>query len=105
MIEPMVVRHAVIPGRLQKAALGDLGHAPPEIRQRFGCALAPANGETVRQHYRVHGAGTGRAHPVDLETRLLEQPLENAPAESAVGAAALKREIDKLCVRHQAMRC
>ena len=41
-------------------------------------------------------AGRGAGYGLDREPGLLEQPVEHAPGESAVGAAALQREVDQL---------
>ena len=40
----------------------------------------------------VHRAGAGSADGDDLESRLLQQPVEHAPGEGTVRAAALKRD-------------
>jgi hypothetical protein len=43
----------------------------------------------MHEHRRVHGAGRGAGNAVDLQPRLFEQPIEHAPGEGAVRAAAL----------------
>ena len=44
----------------------------------------------------VHRAGRGGGDALDLDVVVLEQPVERAPGEGAVRAAALQREVDDL---------
>jgi hypothetical protein len=48
----------------------------------------------------VHRAGAGRADAIDLESRLLEQPIQHAPGEGAVSASTLKRKVGGLDLRN-----
>ncbi len=66
----------------------------PESIERLARALCPAGGVALRQHHGVQGAGTGAAEPFDDDALILEQPVEHAPGERAMRAAALQREID-----------
>ena len=100
MLEPMVAGGPVVPRGLQTAPLCQARDPLPEVRERGRRARAPTDGETVGEHDRVHSAGTGRADAVDLEPRLLHEPVEHAPGEGAMGAAALQREIGELGFRH-----
>ena len=65
----------------------------PEVRERAHSPLASADGETVGKHDGVHGAGTRRADAVDLEPRLFQEPVENAPGKGAMSPSALQRKI------------
>jgi hypothetical protein len=55
--------------------------------------LAPTRGEAVRRHRRVHRARRGAGDAVDFEPGLLQQPVDRAPGEGAMCAAALQREV------------
>ena len=93
----MVVNLALGRGRLRRAEQGgEPRNALPEILERLACALAPPDGEPVGHCHRVHRAGARRAHSLHLDARLLEQPVEHAPCERAMGAAALESQIDVL---------
>src|ERR1700731_2340133 len=68
----------------------------PELRKaRSGCLRSAAN-ETIVQHDGVDGASRCAGDPVDLQPAVLEQSIEHAPGERAMGTAALEREIDAL---------
>src|SRR3984893_19380670 len=68
----------------------------PELRKaRSGCLRSAAN-ETIVQHDGVDGASRCAGNPVDLQPAVLEQLIEHAPGERAMGTAALEREIDAL---------
>ena len=71
-----------------------LRHALPEGGERRACSFGAAIGVAVGQHGGVHGAGRGAGDAVDLEPRLFQQPVEHAPGEGAVRAAALQGEVD-----------
>jgi hypothetical protein len=49
----------------------------------------------IDQHRGVHRAGGRPGNAVDSQPLLLEEPVQHAPGERPVGAAALKRKIDK----------
>ena len=71
-----------------------LVHGLPDAAQ-LGARRPPVAAEqTGRERDGVDGAGTRRADPADLELLVLEQPIEHAPGEGAVRAAALKSKID-----------
>src|SRR6516162_510383 len=63
-----------------------------EAAARFGWATRHAVGEC----HRIHGAGAGAADGLDANSLVLEELVENTPGESAVGAAALQGEFDRL---------
>src|SRR5262249_29731943 len=44
----------------------------------------------------VHGAGARGADAFERDALVFEQPVEYAPGEGAVGAAALQRQVDRL---------
>lgn len=52
------------------------------------------------EHDGVHGAGTRRADAVDREPRLLQEPVQDAPGEGAMGTPALQRKIGNSRLRH-----
>ena len=69
----------------------------PQNRARVARASGrPAAGQAVGEGDAVHGAGAGAADAGDLEPAVLEQPVEHAPGEGAVRAAALQRQVDPL---------
>src|SRR5262249_49948278 len=57
---------------------------------------APAAGEPIGQHDRIHRSRRRARHSFDLEAAVLEQLVEYPPSESAMGAAPLQRETDRL---------
>ena len=61
--------------------------------QKRSSVPARARGATFRhamgQRHRVHGAGAGAADALDLDALVLQEAIEHAPGERAVGAAAL----------------
>ena len=77
----------------QRAEQSHPGHATPEALKRAEGALGPAYGMTIGQHRPVHGAGRGAGDAVDPQPWLLEQPIQHAPGERAMRAAALQRQI------------
>ena len=78
----------------ERAETRRLRDALPERGERRARAFGPAIGVAVGKHRGVHGAGRGAGNAVDLEVRLLQQPIEHAPREGAVRAPALQREVD-----------
>ena len=70
-------------------------HALPELLERDPRLRGPAFGQPVGHHYRVHRAGGGAGDAVEHQPAFLEQPVEDAPGECAVGAAALQSEVDR----------
>src|SRR5690606_40423921 len=70
------------------------GDRAPESRQRRARALAPAAHVAVDQHRRVHRPGRGAGNAFDLQPLLLEQAVEHAPGEGAMGTAALQGQVD-----------
>ena len=71
-------------------------HRPPEIGEPLARLFAPAAGEPIGQHDRIHRSRRRARHSFDLEAAILEQLVEYPPSESAMGAAPLQREIDRL---------
>ncbi len=92
----MAPQHAVEPARLQRRLHRRDADALPEPgERRLGAVAAPdriAGGEDRR----IHRAGAGRGNPLDVDPLLLEQAIEHAPGEGAMGPAALQGEIDRL---------
>ena len=72
-----------------------LGHALPVGVERCACARGSTLGPAVREHCGVHGARRRAGDGLDLQPRLLEQPVEHAPGEGAMRAAALQGEVDQ----------
>jgi len=73
----------------------------PEPGQAAASAFAAAAMRiAVGQHHRIDGAGAGAADGFDLQALVLQQAVERAPAEGAVGAAALQAEVDFLDDAH-----
>ena len=77
---------------LNSAAAGDPAPEAPPAHSR-----APWRRPciAVGQHRGVHGTGRGAGDAVDPQPWLFEQPVEHAPGEGAVRAAALQREVDQ----------
>src|ERR1700730_6142732 len=68
----------------------EAAHVLPVVRERlsrFGSAAAP---QPIGQNAGVHRAGARSADTNDLESWLLQQPVEHAPSERAVRAATLQ---------------
>jgi hypothetical protein len=87
---------------LDRREPGGVAGRAPEVRQRLAGLARTAAAMAVRKDDRVHRAGAGAADLGDDEARVLEQPVEHAPGQRAVGAAALQREIDRLrCARRR----
>ncbi len=68
----------------------------PEIGEPLARFIAPAARQPVGEQHGVDGAGGSAGDALDLQPPVVEQVIEHAPAERAVGAAALQREIDAL---------
>ena len=64
---------------------------PPKAHERLLCALAPCDGEAIGEYCGIHRAGARRADPIDRDPRFLEQSIQHAPGEGAMGATALER--------------
>jgi len=74
-------------GRHQFADLG------PEAGQGFTRACAPALEPAIRQDDGVHRAGTAAAQAFELHAFIVEQSIEHAPGECAMGATPLQRQV------------
>ncbi len=65
----------------------------PQVVERL-LALAEVAREAIGDHDRVDGAGAGAADRLDAEPVVFQQPVQHAPGEGAVGAAALESKGD-----------
>ena len=78
------------------------GRSPPRLaaRQKSASRLRASSGPPrASPSASMHGidrAGRRAGNALDLEPPVLEQMIEHAPGEGAVGAAALQRQIDAL---------
>ena len=63
----------------------------PQVQSRLRGTTAV---QPIGENPGIHGAGTGAADAHDFEAGLLQQPIEDAPCESAMRAAALQCERD-----------
>src|SRR5690606_5533556 len=72
-------------------------NALPEPAQRLTGTLAATLEEAVREHDGIHGTGTGAADAFETDARILQQRVERAPGEGAVGASALQGQVDGSC--------
>jgi len=79
---------------LERAELRRVRSLAPEGLERLARAVDAAARMPVHQHRRVHRAGGGARHALDLQPGFLEDAVEHAPGEGAMGAAALQREVD-----------
>ena len=57
---------------------------------------ASAGGQAIGEERGIQRAGARAAHALDLDALILEQPVEHAPRERAVRAAALQGEVQNL---------
>ena len=97
VVERVVVQHPVDRRGLQRRAW----RAAWLMRRQkpVSAVLAPvaaALGQAVGQHHRVHRPGAGGGDALERDALVLEQAVEHAPGEGAVGAAALQGEVDRL---------
>jgi putative ABC transport system substrate-binding protein len=99
MLQAVIVDQPVEPRRLNYALRSRFGKFSPEVCKRFPRGLAAADREAVGEHDSVHRAGARRADAIDLESRLLEQPIQHAPGKGAVSASTLKRKVGSLDLR------
>jgi len=67
-------------------------HAPPELLKPRSRLVLPAVDHACGHQHRVDRAGAGAADRVKGDVGLLQQPVEDAPGESAERAAALQGE-------------
>ena len=95
VIERPAAEHAVDRRALQRAERSGLGDPLPVGIERRACALRPRFRPTVGKYRGVHGAGRRSGNGIDPQPRLFEEPVEYAPREGTMGAAALKGEIDQ----------
>src|SRR5262245_30334514 len=80
-------------GRIGGKAWEPADILPVSLQGLFGFG-APTAVETVGQDGGIHRARTGAADAGDVELRLFEQPIQNAPGEGAMRAATLQRNRD-----------
>ena len=100
MLERARAGQLVEQARLQRAEGRGMADPPPEIGERLLRAALAAFGQAVGKHGGVHGAGAGRDHALEGQIVLVEQPVEHAPGEGAVRAAALQSEVDRPLAAH-----
>jgi hypothetical protein len=81
--------------RCRRAEARRLGHGAPEGLERRLRAVDAAVFHAAGHHRRVHRAGRRAGDAVDLQPRLLDQPVEHAPGERPVRAAALQGQVDQ----------
>jgi hypothetical protein len=93
--ERVIGADAVEPARLQRREDRRPTDALPEGGKRRLGAIAASGRKPVGEDGCVHRARAGRGNPLDLDPLLLEQPVEHAPGEGAMGAAALQRQVDR----------
>ena len=72
-----------------------LRDAAPEDLQRSAGAVVASFQISVGQRRGIHRAGRRAGNAVDPQPWLLEEPIQHAPREGAMGAAALQRKIDQ----------
>jgi hypothetical protein len=87
-----------IKGRWRERILARLfGDLRPKVAERSARTLASAGGEAVGHHHGVHGPGADPGDTDQLEVGLLQEPVEYAPGEGAMGTTALERQVDAPC--------
>ena len=94
-VERPAVHQPVERRALERAELRRFRDAAPIGVERRPRALGAALHEAADQHGGVHRAGGRAGDRLDLQPRLFEQPVEHAPGERAMRAAALQREVDE----------
>ena len=101
--------HQHLEGRHQADVLAILGrhgdlerqtarNRHPEFFQRRPCAIAAAAHQAVGKNNGIHGAGAGAADTLEVQAPVLQQAIEYAPGECAVGAAPLQGKVYGLFV-------
>ncbi len=75
---------AIDPRRLHDRVCALGGHSLPEFSQAPSGAFAARLHEAIGDNGRVHGPRAGADDALDGDARILEQPVENSPGESAV---------------------
>src|SRR6516162_1428858 len=83
-------------GSADRAVPGGGARGCPESLQAFASLGGAAARHTVGERHRVHRAGAGAADGLDANSLVLQELVERTPGESAVGAAALQGELDRL---------
>src|SRR3954464_14444934 len=97
MLETVILGQSVQPRGVKYAFRSRFRNSSPEGRKCCFSGLATANREPVGEYDSIHRAGAGGADAIDLDARVLEQPIQHAPSEGPMGTSALEREIDVLC--------
>jgi hypothetical protein len=82
--------------RCRGAEGGGPRNPSPERFQRCPRDLGAAAGMTGNHHRGIHGPGRGSGYGLDVQPRLLQEPVQHTPGERAVSAASLKRKVDQL---------
>jgi len=80
--------------------VADLPDLRPDMGQILTRSLAPAPagpaGQARRQSRPVQRPGRSAADAPDLDSRLVQQPIQNTPGKGAMRAAALQGQVDPL---------
>src|SRR5271166_6177460 len=97
-VEAPIPHERVEDGSADRAVLSCGTGSRPEFFEgfpRFGWA---ASRHAVGESNRVHRAGTRAADRLDVKPLVFEELVEHTPGESAMGAAALQGELDRLLI-------
>ena len=112
-VEPQIAWRAVdrpvaeqhVPGRaLHRTEAALAGDRSPEFRKPLARPFGAAANPAVGQRDRVHRAGAGAGDRRQLKPPVLQQPIQHAPGEGAVRAAALQRDVDAFSLLRLAVR-
>src|SRR5271155_2538040 len=95
-VEAPIPHELVEDGSADRAVSRRGAGSRPEPLQTFPRLGGAAARHAVGERDRVHGAGAGAADGLDANSLVLQELVENTPGESAVRAAALQRELDRL---------
>ena len=80
----------------QRREARGVGRSAPQGLQLGPGALRPVFQEAGCQGDGIEGAGAGAADPVEAGPAVLQEAVQHAPGEGAVGTAALKRQVEWL---------
>jgi hypothetical protein len=81
--------------RIEAKEIGNAGlvHGFPDLAELSARSFPASFGKARRKRDRVHRACARARNPADGDVFFLEQPIEDAPRESTMGAATLERQV------------
>src|SRR5581483_11575717 len=92
--ERPVAEHAIHDPALDRAQAAVERNRAPEFLHCLARALAAAFVVTARERDRIHRTRARASNAFKRETLVFQEPVEHAPGEGAVRAAALQGQVD-----------